>query len=147
MEYLLRQATYNDIDLLYQWANDKDVRKYSFSSHYITYKEHKDWYSQVLQRADTKQYIFLHNGKPIGQIRITVQKGIGEISYSICKDYRGMGYGKKLLHLIKEQVKKDFPEIQRLQGKVKQENVGSQLAFQHTGFKKSYELYEYPIDG
>lgn len=146
MEDILRYATYEDMDLLFQWANDTEVRNNSFSSARITYEEHKEWYGKLMERKDARQYIFLHDGAAVGQIRIETEAGIGTISYSICKEYRGMGYGTKILQLLAEQVPKDFPGLCKLQGKVKKENVKSQSAFKRAGFETAYQLYELPLE-
>ena len=147
MEDMLRYAVYEDMDLLFEWANDEMVRKNSFSSHYITYEEHQGWYAYLLQRTDVRQYIYLHDNDAIGQIRVEANGTMGEISYSICRKYRGMGYGKKMLQLLTTQIKKDFPHVQKLQGKVKKNNTASQSAFiksgfAKTGFETTYVLYE-----
>lgn len=146
MEDNLRYASYEDIDILYRWVNDEEVRKNAFFSHHITYNEHKKWFKRLLQRVDAKQYIFLHEGKAVGQIRVEEKGDIGELDYSICKECRGMGYGKKMLCLLTDRVKSDFPEIKKLQGKVKNENFASQSAFQKTGYKKVYELFEFVLE-
>ena len=39
----LRTADENDMDLLFQWANDPDVRKNSFHSEPISYETHKKY--------------------------------------------------------------------------------------------------------
>lgn len=148
MEDILRYAVYDDMDMLFQWVNDEDVRKNSFSSHYITYEEHKDWYLRLMQRSDIKQYVFLHKGNAIGQIRLEAKDAIGHISYSICNEFRRMGYGRKMLQLLTVQANKDFPDIQKLQAKVKKNNTASQSAFVKSGFvqaglETTYELYEF----
>lgn len=145
MEDVLRYAIYEDMELLFEWANDKEVRRNSFSSHSIAYDEHRDWYERLLQRTDAKQYIFLHSENAVGQIRVETQGDIGMISYSICRECRGMGYGTKMLQLLAEYVKKDFPCLKKLQGRVKKENSASQSAFQKAGFRAVHQLHETPL--
>ena len=40
-----RKATENDTMLYFNWANDLNVRKHSFSSEEIDLKEHKTWFN------------------------------------------------------------------------------------------------------
>lgn len=73
MKEYLREATKDDVDLLFKWMNDPAVRKNSFSSEKITYEEHTSWYRSLLENKNCKQYIYMCGDCPIGQIRI-VQK-------------------------------------------------------------------------
>lgn len=73
MKEYLREATKDDVDLLFKWTNDPAVRKNSFSSEKITYEEHTSWYRSLLENKNCKQYIYMCGDCPIGQIRI-VQK-------------------------------------------------------------------------
>ena len=50
MQQYLRKATIEDMDLLFQWANDPVVRKNSFSTAEISYEEHTKWYHNLLKR-------------------------------------------------------------------------------------------------
>lgn len=145
MADILRNASLDDMDLLYEWANEEAVRKNSFSSHHITYEEHKQWYTCLLADSSVRQYIYLSDGNPVGQIRINIEGKCAEIAYSICKEFRAMGYGRRLLELLVEKVRNEFPEIEVLRGKVKGKNIASQKVFQGIGFEKKYELYEFSV--
>ena len=138
----LRLAAEDDTELLFQWANEALVRKNSFSGEKILYSEHLKWFEKILGQENTKQYIFVYNDSPIGQIRITVSGEYAEISYSICEKERGKGHGKELLDLLKEKVKQDFPHVQRLIAKVKPDNIASQAVFLNKGYVEKYRLYE-----
>lgn len=146
MRGYLREAAAEDMDLLYQWANDQTVRRNSFSTAEIAYEEHKEWFAQLLSRNDCKQYIYLYDGEPIGQARITILGEEAEIGYSICAEKRGMGHGKTLLKLLYSRVKEEFPDIKKLTAKVKPENIASQRAFLEVGYLKKYEAYEIKME-
>lgn len=145
MEYL-RKASEWDMDLLYQWANEKSVRENSFSTGNIAYEEHQRWYINFLKRNDAEQYIYIHDGDAIGQIRVVVKDERAEISYSICSQKRGIGHGKNMIQLIKKQISKDFPNVKFLTAKVKPENLASQKVFLDMGYAEKYRLYEVEID-
>lgn len=138
----LRDATMADMDLLFEWANELSVRKNSFSTEEITYEEHQRWYSELLERKDSRQYIYVFDGEDVGQARITIHGEEAEIGYSICAERRGMGHGKNLLQLLYNQVRKDFPEVEKLVAKVKPGNIASQRAFLDVGYVKKYEAFE-----
>lgn len=145
MNAYLRDAVKEDMDRLFQWANDPLVRKNSFSSATIRYEEHQRWFTRLLNRKDCRQYIYMYEGEAIGQGRVTVDGETAEIGYSICADQRGGGHGSRLLQLLLERVGQDFPQVRALEGKVKPENLASQTAFQNAGFQEAYLAYTIQI--
>ena len=59
MRVYLRDATEQDRDLLFQWTNDEEVRKNSFSMEKIAYKEHCRWFDKMMQNENCIQWILL----------------------------------------------------------------------------------------
>lgn len=142
----LRKAVRQDIDLLFEWANEESVRKNSFSTGKILYDEHQEWFKHLLTREDAGQYIFMQEDGPVGQIRVYVNDGEAEIAYSICIEKRGLGYGKEMLRLLVEQIKQDFPKVKKLTAKVKPDNTASQKVFLDMGYAEKYRFYELEVD-
>ena len=141
----LRTATEEDMDLLFEWANEASVRANSFSTARISYEEHKAWYKKMMSREDCRQYIYMHDRQAVGQVRVSVFGTEAEIGYRVCAGMRGMGHGKNMLRLLYEQMKCDYPKVQKLIAKVKPGNTVSQKAFSDTGYTKKYEVYELDI--
>ncbi len=141
----LRAAFEEDMDLLFEWANETAVRENSFSTSAIEYEEHKTWYQKILVSEDCRQYIYMYDSEPVGQVRVFISGVTAEVGYSICVSKRGMGHGKNMLHLLKERVKHEFPEIQRLTAKVKPGNKASQKVFLDEGYQEQYRYYELDI--
>lgn len=141
MRYL-RDAVESDVNLLFQWANEKCVRKNSFLSHEISYNEHIIWYKDILEKENIRQFIYMHDNEPVGQIRITINGQEAEVSYSICVEKRQMGYGKEMLALLNQRVKQDYPDIKKLIAKVKPENIASQKVFSDIGYDLKFYAYE-----
>jgi len=137
----LRKAESNDMELLYKWANDPVVRQNSFNSDSIPYQIHVSWFHRMMESKTIHQYILMQGDEPIGQIRLTVENNEAEIGYSIASDYRGKGYGHKILQLIDEEMKEHHPEIKRLIAKVKPENEASNRLFVGEGYKQDYIKY------
>lgn len=142
----LREATEDDIDLLFEWANETGVRKNSFSEKAITYKEHIEWFKNLQSKEHVKQFIFICHGQPAGQIRITIDSDEAEIAYSIRAEKRHMGLGKEMLALLALQVKQEYPEVKKLTAKVKPDNLASQQAFLGMGYEQKYYAYEIEVD-
>ena len=89
MEFYLRKAGWGDADLLFAWANDKDVRKNSFSERQITYEEHKSWFRKKILDRDTQVYLFCQGKQEKGMLRLEDHGNCVEISYSIAAGERG----------------------------------------------------------
>ncbi len=142
----LRKATEQDTDLLFQWANEKSVRDHAFSTKKIAYKDHIKWFKEILYKDDAMQYIYMHDGQAVGQVRVNCTDIEAEIDYSICAEKRGLGYGRDMIGLLYEQVRQDFPQIKKLTAKVKINNIASHRVFLNTGYKNVYSVYEMEIE-
>lgn len=140
-EYL-RAAVREDMELLFQWANEEVVRKNSFSQQQISYEEHRQWFYHMLRDDTVRQYIYMKDQVPAGQIRAVVHGDKAEISYSISKEWRGQGHGAKMLELLRVQLLQDEPKVCILTGKVKEGNVPSEKAFLKAGYYPCYTLFE-----
>lgn len=145
MDEKLVVATLDDMDLLYEWANDEEVRKNSFSTEKILYENHVKWFHRLLERDNCRQYIYYVNDVAVGQVRVTIEGDKAEIGYSICATGRGNGYAKRMLQLLKVQLKQDIPVVKTLTAKVKMENIASQKVFLGLGYEETYRQYEIEI--
>lgn len=132
----LRKAEWKDVDLLFEWANDREVRINSFNTAPIEYEEHKRWFKNCLQDENVAIYICYFNTQPIGQVRLNCNNETAVISYSIAKKYRGRGFGKFIIKLIEDEVISMWPNVKVLFGSVKLNNIASQRIFEHNGYRK-----------
>lgn len=60
MKEYLKEADENDLLILYEWTNDLEVRKNSFSDKKITLEEHKKWFFDKLKSLKTDMYIYIY---------------------------------------------------------------------------------------
>ena len=146
MNAYLRKATIEDMDLLFEWVNEEEVRRNAFSTAKIKYEEHVDWFNRIISREDVAQYIYVHDNIPVGQVRINITNCVGEIDYSVIAEKRAQGHGARILKLLCNKVKDDYPYIKKLVGKVKSNNVASQKAFLNSGYEVKYKVYEVKVD-
>ena len=145
MNAYFRQATESDCDLLYEWANDKTVRAGSFCSEPIPYEGHCRWFANVLASKEIIQLIYMVDNDPVGQVRLTVEGDKAELGYSICSRYRMQGQGKRMLGLLPEYIRENYPEIKAITAKVKPENAASHRNLLAVGYVKQYEEYELDV--
>lgn len=140
-----RKANKNDCKLIFDWANQKEVRLNSIDNKAINWNDHKKWFQEKLNSKESQ--IFIFEGKsPIGQIRIDLNEGFYHIDYFVELSHRGKGYGKKMIDMLKR--KNKFP----LKALVKESNIISSRVFISSGFKmieskvinkNKYIVYEY----
>ena len=132
----LRKAQWEDMDMLFQWANDGEVRKNSFSMQPIANEEHIAWFKKI--RGGQSQIYILEDGEDkIGTLRLDFDGNEVTVSYSIAAEYRKKGYGTVLIRLAEEKV----PQRTLMKAFVKQENVASNKIFQKLGYKRDGTQY------
>ena len=64
-----------------------------------------------------------HEEIPVGQVRLEIKNNNAIICYSIDRNFRGRGYGEKILDLLEKEIKIHMPFINKLIGDVKYENI------------------------
>jgi UDP-2,4-diacetamido-2,4,6-trideoxy-beta-L-altropyranose hydrolase len=135
-EIRLRSVQEDDCRLLWDWANDPDVRTGSFSSEPISWEQHLKWFKSKM--ADKDCLIFLaadSEGSPIGQARFERKKDNARISVSVRKGFRDSGYGSRIIELASKKVFEVF-DIQKIDSYIKIENKPSKSAFTNAGYKE-----------
>ena len=125
-----------DIDLLFQWVNDEETRKNSFHTASISFEEHQRWFEEKIHSSTCEIYIAYQDEKPIGQVRLEYEEDKAYISYSVDKNERGKGYGKKIISSA-EQILLDSGTADVIVAKVKFNNISSQKIFEKLGYEMS----------
>lgn len=136
MDITLKPASKKACDLLFNWANDEDVRKNSFTDNKILYKDHIKWFNNKINSDKCFIFILYFAEIPAGQIRIDIENENGVISYSIDKDFRGKGLSEIMISQLEAEVKKNKEYINKLVGYVKFGNVISQKVFENLKYEK-----------
>ncbi len=130
----LRQVTEGDLQLLYTWANDPQVRENSFNSSPISLQSHTQWFNGIRQDAQTLLYMVESDGIPAAHIRFNLSDQEAVISYLIAAEYRGKGLGHIVLQKGIAQLRKTRPAIKTVRGLIQKENIASIRAFEKVGF-------------
>jgi RimJ/RimL family protein N-acetyltransferase len=129
-----RPAALTDLEITYQWASDKEVRKYAISQTDITFKEHSEWLLGKLKDPNCLYYIASNANIPVGSFRVDIdENGEGTISYLLSSDFHGRGLGGKMLRGGVNFAKNDL-RIRSLVGKVFKQNKVSCLLFEKLAF-------------
>lgn len=134
----LKPASWQDRDIIYNWANDEVTRRYSFNSDKIDYESHLKWFEKMLKNNKVKFFILKNENEAVGQIRIENKEDEYILSYSVDPKHRGKGYGSIMLKLIEKELTKELPEA-KLVAFVKKENKPSIMLLEKLGYALSEE--------
>lgn len=134
MEHYLRKANALDKKLYFNWANDAETRKNSFSIEPIAWEDHDKWYDEKMADKNTEMFVLMDFFKPLGQVRLAIEENVGIISYSVDADERGKGIGREMLLLLEKEMAKKKSSDFTLIAYVKEENVASNKVFESLGY-------------
>jgi UDP-2,4-diacetamido-2,4,6-trideoxy-beta-L-altropyranose hydrolase len=130
----LRGARPDDVRLLWEWANDPEVRAASFSSAPIPWETHVAWFAEKIDRSGSLIFIAEdEGGTPFGQIRFDLKGGEAELNLSLAKEKRGMGLAVPLIEAGTREIL-GCTECERVHAYVKPQNAASARAFERAGF-------------
>lgn len=143
-ELYLREAVVKDAELLFNWANEINVRRNSISQEPIIWENHLKWFAKKLNDPDSKILILVSGDEFLGQIRIDLIDSYWNIDYSIDNQFRGKGLGKEIVKLLINKF-----ESYQFRATVKKQNIASKKVFDNLGFKKlpidsdGFDYFEY----
>lgn len=132
----LRPARQDDARMLWEWANDPEVRAASFSPALIPWETHVTWFEKKLK--DRRCFMFVaedEEGESVAQIRFDpTPDGTFEVGISVAKASRGCGLASALIKLGVEAVCNKVGE-KRIHAFVMPRNRASIKAFEKAGFR------------
>lgn len=136
----LKKANINDTSVTFKWANNKDIRKFSFNQTKIGIEEHSRWFEAKIKSENCHYYILCKGNQQVGSIRVDViTKSEGLISYLIDPIFQGNGYGTIVLEKLETIIKELYPNIKIIKGQVLHENHVSVKIFRKLAYKEFEE--------
>jgi len=148
-EFKIELATIDDMKAVFDLSNDEQVRVNSFNTEKIKWENHQNWFKNKL---NDKNFVFYlvktFDNNLIAQVRFDISSDEADISISIAPDFRGKGYGSKILKKASNKIIKDS-KIKKINAFVKTKNIASQKVFEKAGYilkeenseKLRYEYY------
>lgn len=132
----LKEAQLEDSHMLFEWANDTEVRQMAFSTEPIKWELHNKWFKKRLKNQNCKIYIFTNEDVPVGQIRFDITND-GEVEVDVHTNpaFRGKGIGTQIIslgvyHFLNQ------TGLSAIHAIIKLENVKSRKAFEKAGFRE-----------
>lgn len=137
----VRLVTLDDAKLLHEWRNSDAIRKQSFNSQEILFKDHLKWLNSKLACEDTFLLISMVNQTPMGCVRFDKIQDIVEISVYLSPDYLGSGYGADVLNVAQNWLTCHKPEIRLIEANIKSTNEASKNVFEKANYHLNYYTY------
>lgn len=132
----VRRAEEKDCRLLWEWANDPEVRAASFTSEPIPWEAHQEWFSAKLADPGCILYVISDaQWGPIGQVRYDLRRNRALVSLSLGREFRGRGYGCLVLDQTLEELRRTTA-VAAVDAFVKPENQASLRLFEQAGFRR-----------
>jgi UDP-2,4-diacetamido-2,4,6-trideoxy-beta-L-altropyranose hydrolase len=133
----LRRVEEKDCRLLWEWANDPQVRNASFSQAPIPWDQHQSWFAGMLRNDGCLSLIAEdENGRGVGQLRVDRRSGQEcDIDVSLSRDFRGAGQGSRFIDLGVRNVF-ESTGMERVHAFIRPENRASIRAFERANFVK-----------
>jgi RimJ/RimL family protein N-acetyltransferase len=132
----IREITKEDINLIYDWSNDLEVRNQSFNSGSINFKEHENWFKKKLINPNSLLLINEYDGDKIGLVRFEIEKNKCTVGVLLDKNFRGKDLSSLML------IKSSNYYFSRFKlpiyANIKESNIPSIRAFE----KAEYKLFK-----
>jgi len=129
----LRHVDCADELRLFEWANDPEVRAWSFSNTLIERKQHARWFANSLKDSKIMILIFEVNAIPAGMVRFERKHNAAVLNYLLSRGFRGHGYGSQMLELALVEIDSVWTDVDVLAMTVPG-NVASIKSLKKVGF-------------
>ena len=130
----LLKVTPKDEKLLFTWANEKLVRKWSFHNLPISRLDHNNWFRKNLKNKKLHMWKLKFNSSFCGLIRIENVRKNFKLSYQISSNFRGRGLGAKMINIAIRKLRKKIPKAVIYANSFSQ-NISSHKTLINSGFK------------
>lgn len=136
----VRPVRAKDCQLVWEWANEPATRAVSFSTGFIPWDSHVQWFQDRIKDSQCRFYIALDGDDvPVGQARFSLQGEEATISVSLDKPYRNQGYGPVLIRLSCDHLFAETP-VNLVHAYMKPDNLPSLKVFQKAGFSQASQV-------
>jgi UDP-2,4-diacetamido-2,4,6-trideoxy-beta-L-altropyranose hydrolase len=137
----LRPAVKNDLDLIFSWQSNPQIRQYFRNNEPVTYEEHCKWFNQAIINNKYQFYIITYEKNSIGMVRLdNILEQAVEISILISPEFQG----KNIAAIALTKIIKKNP-LNTIYAYIDINNIASHKLFQKANFTQvsdvSYRLF------
>ena len=130
----IREATFEDAQIIFDLSNDEEVRNNSINKNRIKWEEHLKWLKNKLEDSGYKIYLFYMENVFVGQVKFEINVQEAVISISILKEFRGHGLAHSMLERSIQNLISQFNIIKTITAYIRQNNIASTKSFSKIGF-------------
>lgn len=131
----LRLATISDMETTFKWASDPRIRKFCLNNGVIHFQKHQQWFTSKIRDKACEYYILFDHADSLGSLRFDIEDGeVAKINMLIDLAYQGKGYGKTILEMGIELLKKRRTEVKKAYGEVFPKNISCLQTVDSLGF-------------
>ena len=132
-----RKIREDDKRLIFDWANDAETRRNSFSTSPIPWSVHEQWFEARLRSEDTRIYVAQDElGNDVGPVRFEKEGDHAVVGFSVGSAFRGKGMAAPMLAIGCEAIFAEWKDIAFVLGKVKRYNERARRAMLRIGFEE-----------
>lgn len=136
-ELSLRNATEEDVDLIFKWRNDPWIISLGSSGKSVTLEEHQAWYGKAIQDENILMSIIHIDDEAAGQIRFSREnEETAVVTIYLMKPFTGKGFGVTALQQGCARAKEKW-SVKQIEAYIQDTNEPSITAFQKAGFVES----------
>jgi RimJ/RimL family protein N-acetyltransferase len=131
----LRLANSTDFEATFKWASSPLIRKFSFNNGIIHFEEHQQWFTQKIWDKNCEYYLLADRNNFLGSLRFDIEDDeVAKINMLIDPACQGNGYGKTILQMGIELLKKRRTEVKKVYGEVFPKNIACLQIVESLGF-------------
>ena len=144
----LRDITANDLEMIRNWRNSKEVSQYMYTENHITSEQQKAWFEKISKDQNAKYWIIEYEDKPLGLVSITEMSQVFDSCfwafYLGDTNVRGAGIGSKIEYNILKYVFEDIG-LNKLRCEVLTTNPSVIVMHEKFGFRREAYYREHVL--
>ncbi|WP_236744073.1 UDP-4-amino-4,6-dideoxy-N-acetyl-beta-L-altrosamine N-acetyltransferase [Marinobacter similis] len=146
-ENTLRPMTAADLETVFRWRNDPQIRRFMYTTHQLEWTEHCAWFERTLSTGGAHLLIYQSDQTPLGFVNISCKrsKGVADWGFYLAPE-APVGTGRSLGAAVLR-FSFDSLRLHKLCGEVLSFNERSIRFHQRLGFTQEGRLREQHFDG
>lgn len=131
---IIREASLNDAEILFELSNDDRVRGNSINTNKIDWENHVKWLKAKIISSNYYIFLFFDDKNFIGQVKFEIEDKEAVVSISIVSEYRGKKLAVPMLQKGIEKILCTSKNVKKIIAYIKPENQYSIKSFSKVGF-------------
>jgi UDP-4-amino-4,6-dideoxy-N-acetyl-beta-L-altrosamine N-acetyltransferase len=136
----------NDLELIRNWRNSKEVSQFMYTDHYINTEDQLNWFSKISNKTDCKYWLIKYNNIKVGLINITdIDLNLRTCCWAFYigdSAYRDLGIGVKaefeLIEMVFFKLNLQVLFCEVISTNLNVLNLHKKFGFKESSFNKNY---------